>query len=99
MDDDDDDEESINQTKGIPNTEEHSHIKETSHPTSPSLTHSNSQSERTISQMITTEQSSNPIIDVQKFFFLIESSLYNPNRIWSKSSQRKGTYLLKKISS
>ena len=44
---DDDDEESINQTKGIPITEEHSHNKETSHPTSPSLTHSASQLERT----------------------------------------------------
>ena len=46
---DDDDEESINQTKGIPITEEHSHSKESSHPTSPSLTHFASQSERTIS--------------------------------------------------
>ena len=47
--DDDDDEESINQTKGIPITEEHSRRKESSHPTSPSLTHSASQSKRTIS--------------------------------------------------
>ena len=51
---DDDDQESINQTKGIPITEENSHNKEPSHPTSPSLTNYASQSERKIYQMITT---------------------------------------------
>ena len=46
---DDNDEESINQTKGIPITEDISHSKEASHPTFPSLTHSTSHSKRTIS--------------------------------------------------
>ena len=46
---DDDDEESINQTNGFPITKEPSHSKEASHPASPSLSHSTSHSERTIS--------------------------------------------------
>ena len=70
---DDDDEESINQIKGIPITEEHSHSKDTSHPTSPSITHSTSQSKRTISQIVIIEQSSKLVIDVQQFVFDTES--------------------------
>ena len=95
----DDVEDSINQTKGIPITEEHSHSKESSHPASPSLTHFAFEPERKISQMITTEQSSNPVIDIQQFVFDTESSLYESKWIWSRSSQWKGTYLLKKTSS
>jgi hypothetical protein len=45
----DDGEESINQMNGFPIIEEPSHSKEASHPTSPSLSHSTSHKERTIS--------------------------------------------------
>ena len=72
----DDEEESINQMKGFPITEETSHSKEASHPASPSLSHSTSHSKRTISQIVLTEQSSKPTMDVQQYVFDIENSLY-----------------------
>ena len=62
--------------KGFLITEEPSHSKEASHLASPSLSHSTSHSERTISQIVLTEQSSKPVIDVQQYAFDIESSLY-----------------------
>ena len=77
---DDDDEESINQTKEIPITEEISHSRETSHPSSPSLTHSTSHSKRTISQMVITGHRSNLVIDVQQFVFYTKSSLYESKK-------------------
>jgi hypothetical protein len=68
---DDDDEESINQIKGIQITEEPAQSKEASHLASPSATHSRSHfdSERTISQIVTTGQSSKTVINVQNFVF------------------------------
>ena len=57
--------------------EEPSHSKESSHPTSPSISHSTSHSERTISQIVLTEQSSNPVMDVQLYVFDTENSLYD----------------------
>ena len=62
---DDDEEESINQIQGFPIEEESSHNKEVSH----SVSHSVSTSERTISQVVLTEQISKPIMDVQKYAF------------------------------
>ena len=56
--DDDDDEHSINQIKGIQIIEDLSQSREASHQASPSATHSTSHSERTISHMVTTRQSS-----------------------------------------
>ena len=66
---DDDDEASINQAKGIQIIEEPSHNTEASHLASPSLSHCTYHFERTISQMVITEHSSKPVIDVQQFVF------------------------------
>ena len=76
--DDDDDEHSINQIKGIQITKEPAQSREASHPSSPFATHStsHSHSERTISQMVTTGQSSQPIINVQQFVFNTKDSTY-----------------------
>ena len=63
--DDDDDEHSINQIKGIQITEDPAQSREASHQASPSTTHSTSHNERTISQMVATGQSSQPIINVK----------------------------------
>ena len=65
----DDEEESINQIQGFPIQEEPSHSKEVSHVVSPSISHSTSNSERTISQIVLTEQSSKPAMDVQQYTF------------------------------
>lgn len=75
---DNDDEESINQINGIQITEEPTKSKEASHLASPSATHSTSHShyEKTISQMVTTRQISQPIINVHQFVFNIEDSPY-----------------------
>ena len=83
---DNDDEESINQIKGIQITEEPAQRKEASHPASPSVTHStsastthstpHSHSKKTISQIVTTGQSSEPIINVQQFVFNANDSPY-----------------------
>ena len=90
---DDDDDESINQTKEIPITEENSHSRETSHPSSPSLTHSTSHYERTISQMVITEHSSKPVIDVQQFVFDIDNSPYEYKQdLVKKFSKERNLY-------
>ena len=72
----DDEEESINQIQGSPILEEPSHSKEVSHTASPSISHSTSNSERTISQIVLTEQSSKPVNHAQQYIFDIENSLY-----------------------
>ena len=66
MDLDNEDEESINKIKGIQIIEEPTQSKGASHSTSAFVTHStsHSHSEKTISQMVTTGQISQPIIDV-----------------------------------
>ena len=67
---DDDEEESINQIQGFPIEEECSHSK--------GVSHSVSTSERTISQVVLTEQKSKPTMDVQQFTFdQAKSSLYH----------------------
>ena len=61
----DDEEESINQMQGFPIGEEPSHSKEASHPYSPSVSHSTSHSERTISHIVLNEQIILLVIDVK----------------------------------
>lgn len=66
-------EESINQIQGFPIQEEPSHSKEVSD----LVSHSISSSERTISQIVLTEQSLNPAMDVQQYTFDAKTSLYD----------------------
>lgn len=72
----DDEEKSISQMQGFLITEEPSHSKEASHPTSPSISHSTSHSERTITQIVLPEQSLKPAMDVQQYVFDAENSIY-----------------------
>ena len=76
----DDEKESINQIQGFPIQEEPSHSNEVSHASSPSISHSTSKSERTISQIVLTKQSSKLVMDVQQYIFDIENSLYESKR-------------------
>ena len=85
----DDEEESINQIQGFPIIEEPSHSKEVSHPNSPSISHFTSHSERTISQIVLTEQSSKPAMDVQQYVFDTENSLYESKQDMVKKFSEK----------
>ena len=73
----DDEEESINQIQGFLIQEEPSHSKEVSHTIYHSDSHSISNSERTISQIVLTEKCSKPTMDVQQYTFDAETSLFD----------------------
>ena len=70
--------------------EEPSRSKQVSHATSPSISHSTSNSERTISQIVLIEQSSKPTMDVSQYTFDAETSLYDskPNMVKKFSKER-----------